>query len=54
MRLAYFFLLEQRHQVLTRQVLNDGHVKILFFEELFKLIDVLAVDQSQDLSLFHY
>lgn len=54
MRFAHLFLLIQRHEVLPRQVLDDGHIEILFLEELFELVHVLAVDQAKYLTFFHY
>lgn len=44
--LAHFLFLIKRHQIFARQVLNDGHVKLLLLEQFLKLVYILAVDNA--------
>lgn len=51
--LAHFLLLIKCHQILARQVLDDGHVKFLLLEQFLELVDILAANNAEDLTLLH-
>lgn len=44
--LTHFLLLIQSHQILSRQVLDNSHVKFLLLKQLLELVDVLTVDNA--------